>query len=419
MSGRWWHTAWWHAEFTLPRWADGAGAVRHTHVGTCTTRGGAALTQHVRHLTGADALRTCADGYDALAGQTGAPVTARHTWLQTWADCFPHWTVWIPVVEDDGALVAAAPLARRRQGGVLVVRGIGFGRTDDVRLPVRDDDAARRLADAVHDGLAGRGPWVLEVEQLPEHEAGVRALAGRLPHARIRPGDGMPTVRVTERDLNRYLSKNTRKALAKIENRLAAAGLVPEQRWISDPGEIVAVLPELARVHRLRDEAMGRRTDHSDPCAARFYQQVVRRHAARGEVQVLTIRLGGQLAAYVLGFVDGTALRSWDNRLAPDFAPYSAGRLANTEALRHVVMSPELDELDWMRGEEPYKLQSATEVVPRVTLTAASSMPVAVGRATVETAREAKRGSATLTRLWRILHQPRFRSGPEVTTQCQ
>ena len=51
----------------------------------------------------------------------------------------------------------------------------------------------------------------------------------------------------------------------------------------------------------------------------------------------------------------------------------SAGRLANTEALRRVVTGEDYDELDWMRGEEPYKLQSATEVVPTVSVTAWSS----------------------------------------------
>lgn len=366
----------------------------------------------VRHLVGVPALASVGEAFDELTAAVGCPVTARRTWLQAWVDCYaPTWTAWVPVVERDGLLLAAAPLARRRRAGLLQVRGIGFGRTDDVRLPVRDAGAAAALADAVADGLHGRGPWVLDIEQLPVDDPVVDALVRRLPGARLVPGDGMPTVHVVDRDPRAYLSKNSRKALAKIANRLKAAGLAPEVRWSRDAAEVAALLPEMAAVHRARDADMGRRSDHSDPRAAAFYEQVALRHAERGEVEVLTVRLGGDLAAYVLGFRDGRALRSWDNRLAPRWAEYSAGRLANTEALTHVVTTADLDELDWMRGEEPYKLQTATEVVPTVSLRAWSSPSVRRLDDAVERAREAKRSSPAVGRAWAALAAVRDRAG--------
>jgi len=80
----------------------------------------------------------------------------------------------------------------------------------------------------------------------------------------------------------------------------------------------------------------------------------------------------------------------------------SAGRLANPEALRHVVQDQQYDALDWMRGEEPYKLQSATEVVPTVVLRAWST-PVlrptdALAERGVDSARSLLHGSPPLRR---------------------
>jgi CelD/BcsL family acetyltransferase involved in cellulose biosynthesis len=351
-------------------------------------------------LDGHADLASAWSALDALTAATGSPVTARPTWWRTWFDCYPEWTPFVPVVREGDRLVAAAVLAVRRRGGLTRVISAGHGRTDDVRLPAVDADAARRLATAVRQALDEARPWVLDVEQAPAGDPVVEALCRLLPGAEVRPGDGMPTVRTTSGALEDHLSRNSRKALAKLRNRLATEGLVPDVRWTGDPQEVAVVLPELAAVHRARDEALGRRSDHSDPRAARFFREVALRHAERGEVELLTLRLRGELASYVLALRDGRALRSWDNRLSPEWARYSAGRLANTEALRRVVQDPDLDELDWMRGEEPYKLQTATEVVPTCGLRAASSPVLRLGGGMVEAARELKRRSPALTRAW-------------------
>jgi CelD/BcsL family acetyltransferase involved in cellulose biosynthesis len=351
-----------------------------------------------RHTRGRTALLDIGPAYDALCLQTRIPVTARRLWLQAWADSYTDWEPWVVAVYDGDDLVACAPLARRRSGPLTRVVGMGHGPTDDFRLPARDAAAAAQLAESIVTSLTAS--WLLILDQVPATDAGVAALATRLPDAQLRPGEGMPVVRITERDESHYLSKNTRKALAKIRNKLAAAGIEPEIRWETDPASIRAALPELSRVHQARDHALGRRSDHADPRAAAFFETVIGRHADAGAVELLTVRMRDELAAYVCAFRDGTALRSWDNRLAPEWADYSAGRIANTEALLRVVRSPDLDELDWMQGEEPYKLQSATEVVPASVLVAWSSASVRRMHSTVERAREAKRESEVLTRAW-------------------
>jgi CelD/BcsL family acetyltransferase involved in cellulose biosynthesis len=364
-----------------------------------------------RHASGRTALSDVGSAYDALCQQTCVPVTSRRRWLQAWADSYSDWDPWVVTVHDGDELVACAPLARRRSGPLTRVVGMGHGPTDDFRLPARDTAAAAQLAESIATALPR--PWLLVLDQVPGSDPAVAALAGRLPGAQLRPGEGMPVVRITERDESRYLSKNTRKALAKIRNKLAAAGIEPEIGWETDAVAIRAALPELSAVHQARDRALGRRSDHADPRAAAFFAAVIGRHADAGEVELLTVRMRGELAAYVCAFRDGSALRSWDNRLAPEWADYSAGRIANTETLLRVVRSPDLDELDWMQGEEPYKLQSATEVVPTSVLVAWSSPWVRRAHSALEQARDAKRGSEALTRAWWAVRgvRDRFRTG--------
>lgn len=320
-----------------------------------------ATVQH-RGLAGLDLI---APALDDLYAATGTPVTARTRWQQAWAQTHPGWDPWIVSVASGDQLVASAALARARRGPLVRVVGLGHGTSDDARMPARDGAAAIALAGALQRALGELGrPWSLLVEQLPAECPVTASLVPRLPSARLSPGQGMPMVVVGARELGHYLSRNARQAETKARNRLAREGHTVTERWVRDPADVTAAIPRLAAVHRARDEQLGRVSDHTDQGRARFYEQVLTSHARAGEVEVLLLEIDGDLAAYVAAFRDGRALRVWDNRLSPAWAQMSAGRLANHTAIRHVVTGSDYDVLDWMRGEEPYKLSSATVVVP-------------------------------------------------------
>jgi len=348
----------------------------------------------VTHRVGARALAEVGAAFDGLADQERLPVTARRLWLQSWIDAYPDWQPWLVLVEGGDELLAAAPLARRRRKGLLEVALVGDGPTDDARLPARTEAAAEKLAEGIVTGLPRRGPWRLRLSQVPPGDPVVGALMARLPHASARAVEGMPLVEISEGAVpDQYLSRNAKKSLAKVRNRIRDRGLEVDVRWTTDADHIVDLLPDLMRVHRERDVALGRRPDHDDPRAATFYREVLTRHARAGQVDLLTLCLDGDLAAFVAGFRDGRTLRSWDNRLSPRWADVSAGRLANSEALRHVVTSSAYDALDWMRGEEPYKLQTATRVVPSGEVRAWSSRTVRWGEDMVDLARDSARAA--------------------------
>src|SRR5262249_40146203 len=107
--------------------------------------------------------------------------------------------------------------------------------------------------------------------------------------------------------------------------------------------------------------------------ARAFFGQVILAHAERGEVELTTLQLGGELAAYVLCFLDRGAYRMWNCRLAPEWSRFGAGRVANHAALEHALADPEATEFDRIRGAGPYKVSLSNHVEHALDLRAWSS----------------------------------------------
>ncbi|MDP8991947.1 MAG: GNAT family N-acetyltransferase [Actinomycetota bacterium] len=333
----------------------------------------------VLSAAGDDALDRLGPGLDALHAATGVPVTARRAWLESWADCYRAWEPWcIAVTAGDGDLAGAAVLARRRLGPLVDVVGLGHGPSDSAALPARDEAAARALARAVVAHLRSLRPaWRLRVEQLPEGDAVATAIARDLPHAAIVRGDGCPRIHVDEGSRpDDYLSDKVRRDERRAVNRLMREGLGHRVEHLRRPEEVLAALPELVRVHRQRDRALSRKSDLDVAESLCFYRRVVARHAEHGEVQLSLLRIDGELAAYDLTFLDGAAYRFWDGRIDTRWGRFSPGHLLCSAVLKRAAEDRRVAELDWMRGEETYKLRIAATVAPHQHLHAWSSPPV-------------------------------------------
>jgi CelD/BcsL family acetyltransferase involved in cellulose biosynthesis len=328
-------------------------------------------------------------GLDDLHIRTGVPVTARRPWLQTWIECYPSYRPLVVLLESDDGLAGAALLARRRRFGLTHVRVVGHGPSDQVRFPVLDPAGAAQLAAGIVDGLRRLPrPWRLDVEQLPPGDPVAAALTRQLPWAQVRPGVPSPTVRFTrDRRLRSYASRNHHQANRRLANRVGRAGLTIDTNVLTSPAEITALLPELERVCRARDHQLGRLSEVDDPEAGPFFRAIIGRLAERGEVALTTLRLGDGLASYVLSFVDGSAHRMWNTRFEPALAPFGLGRLATDAALNAALANADVVEFDWMRGDDPYKLGTATDVVSAIRLVAWSSRWAGRGEAALRRAK--------------------------------
>jgi CelD/BcsL family acetyltransferase involved in cellulose biosynthesis len=319
----------------------------------------------VQLLSGTDALDVLSERLDDLHAATACPVTARRPWLSAWLRCYQEQEPVVLVVEDpDGRLEGAALLARRRHMGMTHVVAMGHGPSDATRLAVRSSAAAEELGRALAEFLTSLPPpWRLLLRHLPQDDHVAAVLSDRLRHVQSVPGCVSPVTRFnTDRSLRAYVSRNHYQQVKRMHNRILREGLSVDIAHLREAGDVAAVLDEVETLCHARDLQTRGWSALKNSSAGLFFPYVIQDHADRGEVELTTLRLDGQLAAYVLCFRDGGAYRMWSCRVAPAWLRYGAGRLANNAALEHALSDRDCTAFDWMRGDEGYKRSMANHV---------------------------------------------------------
>jgi CelD/BcsL family acetyltransferase involved in cellulose biosynthesis len=322
--------------------------------------------------------------------------------LRAWASSYPDHQPWVVIVEDgSGALAAAAVLARRRHRGITRVVVTGHGQSDYARLPATGPDAAAALGRALQAEMAAlTGPWWLKLEQLPPGDPVAGAAAEGLRWSSRPAGDGAPVVRFgPERSERSVFRRSLRQDERKRWNRLRREGRQSEMTVVRDPASISALIPEMERVWRERDASQARRPTLDDPRAAAFWRAVVQELARREEVEVTTLRIDGELAAYAVCFLDGHAYRMWNCRFSPRWARFGPGALVNLATIRNALADGMFSEYDHMRGVEPFKMRTATLVEPTEQLMAWSSR-------VVHTRVESPQNVRAALKRWKDRHPP-------------
>jgi hypothetical protein len=312
---------------------------------------------------------------DQLHVTTRAPVMARRPWLQCWIDAYVDHEPWGVVLEDGSRLAGAALFANRNRRGMLEVVRLGHGATDHARLPALTLEAAAVLGHAAAREVASvHGPWTLHLGQLPVNDPALTAMVRGLRWTLLTEGDGCPVIRIgADRSPNAYFSRNHRQNSRKAMNRLHKDGKEAVFGRFSSPSEIAELLPEIDAVRRQRDDDMGRHDKLEDPQYASFRCAVLSTLAGRRELELSTLRIDGELAAYWAALLDGGAYRLWDGRMSSKWGWYAPGRLLTDASIERSLEDPRFDQLDFLRGKLEYKLRIANDIVRSQTLVAWSS----------------------------------------------
>jgi CelD/BcsL family acetyltransferase involved in cellulose biosynthesis len=308
-------------------------------------------------ITGVDGLRRLESTLRPFLAIDRAPCTARWPWLIAWAEAHSSWTPVAVTIVDGSSIAGAALLAQRRRGPLTDIVMLGHGQSDYARLPVRPGFAGR-LASAIATTLSrGSRPWRLRLEQLPESDPTLTALAQRLPSAELTTGDASPWIAVLPGcDPEQSLPQKTRARARNARNRVQRDGLTLDFEVTRTASSLDRLVPVVESVHRSRDRALRGRSELDDDEHRAFWRRAICEAAADGNVEVAIAWIDGAVAAYVVALLDGASYRIWDTRINPAYARYAPGHLIRSELLPRLSAQGRFTSWDWMRGTEEYKL---------------------------------------------------------------
>ena len=329
----------------------------------------AAASAQITILKGWPALSPLEPAVEALHGITGTPVTARLAW---WRSAIRPDRGAVPVLltlpAPGEAVRAAALVAVHEQDGAWQLTS-GRPHSDDAWEVAALSAGARRTLLTELAGFAQDlgGPWRVALTGLRDGDDAAW-LAGQLQAGRAVPAPPVPGIGFGPDEVT--FGPGIRSGLDRSSQRIRQHALSEQIQFERDPARLARLRDEIEAVHLARDHDAGRPSDLDDTAGVAFWRSVYDLHAARGELEVGTLRLDGHLAAYVIAFVDQTAYRVFDGRFAPPWRRYSPGRRLEAAAVDHARREG-FAVLDWMTSVAPEKLVASTGAEPRWTVTAA------------------------------------------------
>lgn len=321
----------------------------------------------VEHLTSLAALTKLEDEWRGLLESQNDATPFQHPdWILAWARHFVPNAIWAWSFHSlDGRLVGLVPSFRYERDGLRIVSMMGGGDSDwhDV-IAFREfrSDIGRAFFAALE---RRRDQWDrCELEQLPETSALLQTALpvglveeSRTPHAPC-PVLALPergasmTASIPGHQLARY-RKYRRRVERLGELRLVRASERDAQRHFET----------FLRLHRARWQV---REDTGDAPVfehRNFHSEVVGRMAARGSLRLYLLRSGTRDIAALYGFMSAKTLHCYAQGLDPEFAKLGPGMLL-VGAVIEDAFAEGAAAVDFLRGEEPYKLQWGAKSQP-------------------------------------------------------
>jgi CelD/BcsL family acetyltransferase involved in cellulose biosynthesis len=257
-------------------------------------------------------LRACAARWDDLwsRGEVALP-TARAEPTCQWVEQFaPRARLAAIVVADGDDLVAALPLVGGRVGGVVPCGRLTSGEWSHCGELLLDDAVVGAAAEHLMLGMR-RLPWPLlwleGIELTSRRWSAFQQAAnaiGCATHAVARHEVGVVDINGDWPSYQARWSKNHRRAMRRAEDRARQAGEVRLHRLtVGEPESIRVAVREMFETERRgwKGTAGGAVLDHKG--LLDYYTNLAAHLAAERSLELVTLRIGGRLAAFEMGVV--------------------------------------------------------------------------------------------------------------------
>jgi CelD/BcsL family acetyltransferase involved in cellulose biosynthesis len=313
-----------------------------------------------------------AEAWDAAVAGGGSRMAFRsRAWVRAWWGAFgtPGALRIVTLTDGQGRVSAILPCFEERRSGLglpwrrwrfLGTGIVGSDYLGALLFPGATNTAAKELAGllrrlpadlVVLDDVAADDPLLMAVRvacgaratEEPAHVCPLASLGTDFEaYLADRPG-GAGTQFLRRR---RWLERNAEARLVIIGANAPAA-------------ELERAMQELFRLHEARWDPRGGSDGIAGPRVRAFHLDAVRRLARYGWPRVFLLHAGGRCVAALYGLQIGRSFLFYQSGFDPSWAARSVGSVLLGMVIER-CMREGLEEFDFLRGEEGYKLQWAT-----------------------------------------------------------
>lgn len=319
----------------------------------------------IEEVTTVDALETLRPEWSALYERcAGATPFQSPEWLLSWWKYFGAGELWVLALRRAGAMVGLAPffLGAWGERGLRYLWLIGTGITDRLDLllePGLESIGGARIVDHL---LRRRDRWDLaDFQELGADSPLLTASSTcSLPY-RIVPQSVSPRLCLPEGRIpfQKVLSPIHGRNLRRARRRLEGAG--PFHFEQADEQSLPGLLDALFLLHENRWEKREGSGVLGDPTIRAFHREAASGFLKRSALRLDALRFKETIVATLYAFQKGSVLYCYLSGFDSERAYYSPGAILLEHVIEAAIRSG-LREVDFLRGEEPYKyLWGATD----------------------------------------------------------
>ena len=273
--------------------------------------------------------------------------------------------------DDHGQLIGVLPLYRTL--GTRTLRAIGDGEacTDHVSI-IAEPGRCVEIGDAFGRHLAStsgedRHGWnLLDIDGVVEGDVAMAAFAKGLKEAgsQLHAGSRMSVwVRSAAENWQDHIQSHGKTQRRKMRRWCEKIDDDPEfeKTVAANEQETQMFLDTIIELHQRRWNADGKPGTYSDPKFRNFMHETCQQFLTQGQLHLTALRYKGQVIAGDISFVGlNRILYCYSTGYDINYSELEPGRLMCVDGLREMYRS-NLDGIDFMRGDEPYKARFASE----------------------------------------------------------